>query len=121
MLELTASVVVPYLPLCVRALSQICVACVNRNKFEHVRIFASPLQPSLRPLRPPRHLSPTIRFLCAKIDSVQTQWTQDKKLQIYTFLSTCTTHKNHSTVSVYVYIPSSDTKFHPHTLFNFQS
>ena len=31
-----------YLPLCARALCQICVArvsCVNTNKFEHVRIF----------------------------------------------------------------------------------
>ena len=37
---------VSYFPLCVRALSQICVGCVNRNKFEHVRIFASPLKPS---------------------------------------------------------------------------
>ena len=50
---------------CLSSLRQICVACiacVSRNKFKHVRIFASPLRPSLRPLRPLRHLSPTIHF-----------------------------------------------------------
>ena len=46
---------VSYLPLIVRALGQICVACVacfNENKFEHVRIFESTLQPPLRQLVP---------------------------------------------------------------------
>ena len=70
---------VPYLPLCVRALSQICVGCISRNKLEHVQIFASPLRPSLGPLRPLRHLSQLYVFHCAKIDSVQTQLTQGKK------------------------------------------
>ena len=81
MLELIASVVSP-ISHCVRTLSQICIACigcVSRNKLEHVRIFASPLRPSLRPLRPVCHLSPPYVFHCAKIDSVQTQLTQGKK------------------------------------------
>ena len=41
---------VSYLPLCVRALGQICVACVNKNKFENVLIFASTLRSSLHQL-----------------------------------------------------------------------
>ena len=45
-LELIALRRISYLPLCVRDLGQICIPCVNKNNFEHVRIFASPLQPS---------------------------------------------------------------------------
>ena len=46
-----------YLSLCVMALCQICVPCVNKNNFEHVRIFASHLRPSLRPLHPLHQLT----------------------------------------------------------------
>ena len=83
MLELIASVVSP-ISHCVRALSQICIACIacvnrNRNMSESLRhlcdhpcILCVPCVHCITYL-------PLYVFHCAKIDSVQTQWTQGKK------------------------------------------